>query len=49
MRLTTFSAQTQGLEGCLWWSAAFVLAAALLSFGLPEVKVGEVAEKSDPN
>jgi predicted MFS family arabinose efflux permease len=29
--------QTQGLEGCLWWSSAFVLAAALLSFGLPEV------------
>jgi predicted MFS family arabinose efflux permease len=30
--------QTQGLEGCLWWSAAFVLAAGLLSFGLPETK-----------
>jgi len=29
--------QTQGLEGCLWWSAAFVLAAALLSLRLPEV------------
>jgi predicted MFS family arabinose efflux permease len=29
--------QTQGLEGCLWWSAGFVLAAALLSLGLPEV------------
>ena len=29
--------QTQGLEGCLWWSAAFVLAAALLSFALPPV------------
>ncbi len=29
--------QTLGLEGCLWWSSAFVLAAALLSFGLPEV------------
>jgi hypothetical protein len=29
--------QTQGLEGCLWWSAGFVLAAALLSFRLPEV------------
>jgi len=28
--------QTQGLEGCLWWSSAFVLSAALLSFGLPE-------------
>ncbi len=30
--------QTQGLTGCLWWSMAFVLAAALLSFKLPEVK-----------
>jgi len=29
--------QTQGLEGCLWWSSAFVLLAALLSFGLPEI------------
>ena len=30
--------QTQGLSGCLWWSAAFVLAAAVLSFKLPEVE-----------
>ena len=30
--------QTQGLIGCLWWSAAFVLAAAVLSFKLPEVE-----------
>jgi predicted MFS family arabinose efflux permease len=29
--------QTQGLEGCLWWSTAFVLAAALISFKLPKV------------
>ena len=29
--------QVYGLEGCLWWSAGFVLAAALLSFPLPEV------------
>jgi hypothetical protein len=29
--------QTQGLTGCLWWSAAFVLVAALLSFRLPAV------------
>lgn len=29
--------QTQGLDGCLWWSSAFVLAAAMLSFGLPEI------------
>ena len=30
--------QTQGLEGCLWWSSVFVLTAAILSFGLPEIK-----------
>jgi len=29
--------QTQGLAGCLWWSMAFVLAAGVLSFKLPEV------------
>ncbi|MCP5443601.1 MAG: organoarsenical effux MFS transporter ArsJ [Chromatiaceae bacterium] len=29
--------QTQGLAGCLWWSTAFVLAAALISFALPKV------------
>ena len=27
--------QTQGLSGCLWWSAAFVLMAGLLSLKLP--------------
>jgi hypothetical protein len=31
--------QTQGLTGCLWWSAAFVLVAALLSFKLPTVEL----------
>jgi predicted MFS family arabinose efflux permease len=30
--------QTQGLVGCLWWSTAFVLAAALISFLLPPVQ-----------
>jgi predicted MFS family arabinose efflux permease len=30
--------QTQGLVGCLWWSTAFVVAAGLLSFALPEVR-----------
>ena len=30
--------QTQGLTGCLWWSAAFVLAAAVLSLKLPDVE-----------
>jgi predicted MFS family arabinose efflux permease len=29
--------QVYGLEGCLWWSAGFVLMAALLSLQLPEV------------
>ncbi|HEB95509.1 MAG TPA: organoarsenical effux MFS transporter ArsJ [Sedimenticola thiotaurini] len=33
--------QTQGLTGCLWWSAAFVLAAALLSLGLPALPADE--------
>jgi predicted MFS family arabinose efflux permease len=31
--------QAQGLDGCLWWSAAFVLAAFALSWKLPEVQV----------
>jgi hypothetical protein len=29
--------QIQGLEGCLWWSTGFVLAALALSSKLPEV------------
>lgn len=35
--------QTYGLEGCLWLSSGFVLAAAMLSFALPSVQstVGE--------
>ena len=33
--------QSHGLEGCLWWSAGFVLAAALLSFRLPEVSASK--------
>ncbi|MCG8084387.1 MAG: organoarsenical effux MFS transporter ArsJ [Candidatus Thiodiazotropha taylori] len=33
--------QTYGLQGCLWWSALFVVLAALLSFGLPEVGANE--------
>lgn len=32
--------QTQGLEGCLWWSSAFILMAALLSIKLPVAKQG---------
>lgn len=39
--LSGWAYQTQGLEGCLWWSSGFVLMAALLSFGLPEVKAGD--------
>ncbi len=35
--LSGWAYQSQGLEGCLWWSAGFVLLAALLSFKLPEV------------
>ena len=35
--LSGWSYQVYGLEGCLWFSAAFVLAAALLSCKLPEV------------
>ncbi len=35
--LSGWAYQTQGLEGCLWWSVAFVLATALLSFGLPQI------------
>jgi len=39
--------QTQGLVGCLWWSTGFVLAAALISFKLPDVKVEPVPTTSD--
>ncbi len=35
--LSGWAYQTQGLEGCLWWSAGFVLAALLLSLPLPEI------------
>ena len=35
--LSGWAYQTHGLEGCLWWSAAFVAAAALLSLKLPPV------------
>lgn len=35
--LSGWAYQNQGLEGCLWWSAVFVLMAALLSFALPEL------------
>ncbi len=35
--LSGWAYQTQGLEGCLWWSTGFVLAAALIAFKLPDV------------
>ena len=38
--------QYQGIEGCLWWSAGFVLAALLLSLRLPEVEVPPTAGES---
>ncbi len=38
--------QLQGLEGCLWWSSGFVLAAALLSLWLPRVSQADTAEHS---
>ncbi|MBT2971286.1 MAG: MFS transporter [gamma proteobacterium symbiont of Ctena orbiculata] len=37
--------QLDGLSGCLWWSAGFVLVAALLSFGLPEIKQKVAAQQ----
>ena len=35
--LSGYAYQTHGLEGCLWWSAAFVLLAALCSQQLPRL------------
>jgi predicted MFS family arabinose efflux permease len=34
--LSGWAYQTQGLEGCLWWSTTFLLAATVLSFKLPK-------------
>jgi predicted MFS family arabinose efflux permease len=39
--LSGWAYQVRGLEGCLWWSAGFVLMAALLSLKLPPVEVGD--------
>jgi predicted MFS family arabinose efflux permease len=39
--------QTQGLEGCLWWSTAFVIAAGLLSSALPAIKQASVSGGED--
>jgi len=41
--LSGWAYQVHGLEGCLWWSAAFVVAAALLSFRLPEISEAKPA------
>ncbi len=30
--------QTVGMTGCLWWSVGFVVAAGLLSLGLPTLE-----------
>jgi hypothetical protein len=43
--LSGWAYQTSGLEGCLWWSTGFVLAAALLSFRLPELVPGSARGK----
>jgi len=43
--LSGWAYQTQGLEGCLWWSAAFVLITGLLSFGLPKLDKNELQLK----
>ncbi len=47
--LSGWAYQTHGLEGCLWWSAAFVLAAALLSFRLPDPTPAAAAQGSGGN
>ncbi len=41
--LSGWAYQTQGLEGCLWWSAGFVALALLLSLALPPVDAGRPA------
>ncbi|MGF1548268.1 MAG: organoarsenical effux MFS transporter ArsJ [Thiotrichales bacterium] len=42
--LSGWAYQTHGLEGCLWWSAAFVVIAWGLSVRLPEVRGGHAAD-----
>lgn len=39
--LSGWAYQSQELEGCLWWSAGFVLLASVLSFKLPEVSTDQ--------
>ena len=38
--LSGWSYQQWGLEGCLWWSSGFLLAATVISTGLPKVREG---------
>jgi len=45
--LSGWAYQTQGLEGCLWWSAGFVMMAALLSFALPELPMQTALKQND--
>jgi hypothetical protein len=40
--------QTHGLDGCLWWSAGFVLVAFLLSLPLPAVPTSAAAKAAAP-
>ncbi len=40
--ISGLSYQMYGLQGCLLWSTAFVLIAALLSFALPEIQTEKV-------
>ena len=40
--------QLQGLEGCLWWSTGFVLAAALLSLWLPRTPPAAAVDAAPP-
>jgi predicted MFS family arabinose efflux permease len=44
--LSGWAYQTQGLEGCLWWSTGFVLTAALLSLALPAVTTAPPQERA---
>ena len=41
--LSGWAYQVYGLEGCLWFSTAFVLAAALFSFGLPQTSTSTLS------
>ncbi len=42
--LSGWAYQTQGLVGCLWWSASFVMMAALVSLALPSLEQATLSE-----